>query len=358
MFNGLCSNLDDIAKLSCARSRSISPENFTGEKGKGGMATEGTGAGCARDLGQGWKISPSVPIKAHSTFTLADISSEGAIKHIWLTGGCECWRWLILRIYWDDSDIPAVESPLGDFFCSPLADDYTPLHSLAMCVHPRSGLNCYFTMPFKRRARLTLENLADNDAVIYYQIDYVETKLDDEIAYFCARFNRVNPLPYKEVYTILDGVRGKGQYVGTHMFWGVNNNGWWGEGEIKFYLDGDTEFPTICGTGTEDYFCGSYNFDVKGQYTEYSSPYCGLTKVTRPDGTYQANTRFSLYRWHITDPIYFESDLRVTIQALGWRKGGKYLPLQDDISSVAYWYQTAPFTKFEPLCDRDFLEII
>ena len=142
------------------------------------------------------------------------------------------------------------------------------------------------------------------------------------------------------------------------MFWGVNNNGWWGEGEIKFYLDGDTEFPTICGTGTEDYFCGSYNFDVKGQYTEYSSPYCGLTKVTRPDGTYQANTRFSLYRWHITDPIYFDSDLRVTIQALGWRKGGKYLPLQDDISSVAYWYQTAPFTKFEPLCDRDFLEII
>ena len=209
MFNGLCSNLDDIAKLSCARSRSVSPENFTGEKGKGGMATEGTGAGCARDLGQGWKISPSVPIKAHSTFTLADISSEGAIKHIWLTGGCECWRWLILRIYWDDSDIPAVECPLGDFFCSPLADDYKPLHSLAICVHQRSGLNCYFTMPFKRRARLTLENLADNDAVIYYQIDYVETKLDDEIAYFCARFNRTNPLPYKEVYTILDGVRGK-----------------------------------------------------------------------------------------------------------------------------------------------------
>ena len=358
MFNGLCADLNDISKLSFAKTRSVCPENFTGEKGKAGMAEHGTGESCARDLGRGWKISPSVPVPAHTTFTLCDIEAEGAIKHFWITGATECWRWLILSIYWDDSDIPAVECPLGDFFCTPNAEVYAQINSLPVCVNPKVGLNCYWTMPFKKRARFTVENISDSESILYYQIDYIETKLEDEIAYFCARFNRINPLPYKTDYTIIDGIKGKGQYVGTHLFWGVNNNGWWGEGEIKFFMDGDTEFPTICGTGTEDYFCGAYNFDVNGQYTEFSSPYTGLSKVMRGNGAYDVSQRFALYRWHITDPIYFENDLRVTIQALGWRKGGKYLPLQDDISSVAYWYQTAPFTEFPPLPDKDYLEII
>jgi len=170
----------------------------------------------------------------------------------------------------------------------------------------------------------------------------------------------VNPLPYKEVYTILDGVEGWGHYVGTYMAWGVNNSGWWGEGEIKFYLDGDREFPTICGTGTEDYFCGSYNFENKEtrQYEEYTTPYAGLSQVIRPDGVYNSQTRFGMYRWHIMDPVRFQKDLRVTIQALGWRSGGRYLPLQDDIASVAYWYQTHPGAKFPPLPSREYLEVI
>ena len=156
----------------------------------------------------------------------------------------------------------------------------------------------------------------------------------------------------------MDGIEGKGQYVGTYLFWGVNNDGWWGEGEIKFYLDGDTDFPTICGTGTEDYFCGSWNFDVNGHYTEFCTPYVGMHKVLRPDGLYRANQRFSMYRWHIPDPIYFEKNLRVTIQALGWRSGGRYLPLQDDISSVAFWYQDKPAAHFPPFPSADELEII
>jgi hypothetical protein len=150
----------------------------------------------------------------------------------------------------------------------------------------------------------------------------------------------------------------KGQYVGTYLYWGVNNNGWWGEGEIKFYMDDDKDFPTICGTGTEDYFCGSWNFDVNGHYTEFCTPYVGLAKVQRPDGLYQANQRFSMYRWHIPDPIYFEKNLRVTIQALGWRSGGRYLPLKDDISSVAFWYQDKPAAKFPKFPTADELEII
>jgi len=142
------------------------------------------------------------------------------------------------------------------------------------------------------------------------------------------------------------------------LFWGVNNTGWWGEGEIKFYLDGDKDYPTICGTGTEDYFCGSWSFDVGGEYQEFCTPYAGLAKVIRPDGLYNSQQKFSLYRWHITDPIYFKKDIRVTIQALGWRTGRRYLPLQDDISSVAFWYQDSICKSFPKFPSADELEII
>jgi hypothetical protein len=179
---------------------------------------------------------------------------------------------------------------------------------------------------------------------------------------FHAQFRRVNPLPYKEVYTIVDGIRGQGHYVGTYLFWQSNRNGWWGEGEIKFYMDGDGEFPTICGTGTEDYFCGSYGFasDLgRGpQYVDYTTPYAGF-HVFKPDLNVlqESQTRFGMYRWHITDPIRFKKDLKVTIQALGWRSGGRYLPPQDDISSVAFWYQEEPHRSFPELPGRDQLEI-
>jgi hypothetical protein len=207
---------------------------------------------------------------------------------------------------------------------------------------------------------MTLENRDVESMVLYYQIDYALDAMPDDAAYFHAQFRRVNPLPYKDVYTIVDGVKGKGQYVGTYMAWGVNNTGWWGEGEIKFYLDGDGEYPTICGTGTEDYFCGSYNFEnqTTKQYQEFTTPYSGLPQVIRPDGVYQSQTRFGLYRWHIVDPIRFERELRVTIQALGWRSGGRYLPLQDDIASVAFWYQTLPTAPFPQLGSVDQLEVI
>ncbi len=358
-FNGLGVNMGNLSRLSSAKSRSISPENFTGEKGKGGMAIEGTGSGCARDLGTGWKISPSVKIDAGSTFTIADIEGPGAIQQIWMTAS-GCWRFSILRIYWDDQTHPSVECPVGDFFASGWGK-YSQLSSLAVCVNPGSAFNCYWEMPFQKKCRITLTNIADEDMVLYYQINYTLTEVPKNCAYFHARFGRVNPLPYKEVYTILDHVEGKGHYVGTYLAWGVNNNGWWGEGEIKFYLDGDDQYPTICGTGTEDYFCGSYNFENKNnaerKYQDFTTPYAGLHQIIRPDGLYQSQMRFGMYRWHITDPVRFEKDIKVTIQALGWRSGGRYLPLQDDISSVAYWYQTLPTVKFPELPEKDYLEV-
>jgi hypothetical protein len=138
----------------------------------------------------------------------------------------------------------------------------------------------------------------------------------------------------------------------------VNNNGWWGEGEIKFYMDDDQDYPTICGTGTEDYFGGAWNFEhPKGQYGAFSSPYSGLPQVILPDGLYKSQQRFGMYRWHITDPIRFQKRLRVTIQALGWRPNGRYLPLQDDIASTAFWYQSEPHTPFPALPERNWLEV-
>jgi hypothetical protein len=196
--------------------------------------------------------------------------------------------------------------------------------------------------------------------VLYYQINYSLTEVPDHAAYFHAQFRRMNPLPFKQDYTLLENVRGQGHYVGTYLAWGVNNSGWWGEGEIKFFIDGDTDFPTICGTGTEDYFCGSYNFENKetGQYEVFCTPYSGLHQVLKPDGLYRSQTRFGMYRWHLSDPIRFKQDLRVTIQALGWRADRRYLPLQDDLASVAYWYQTLPTAAFPALPERDRLEVI
>ncbi len=357
-FNGLGLNLGNLSRLSRARTRSLSPENFNGEKGGGGKATEGTGALCARDLGQGWKISPSVRIKAGETFTIADIRESGAIQQIWMTPTGP-WRYSILRIYWDGQEQPSVECPVGDFFGMPWGS-YAPLVSLPVCVNPGSAFNCYWEMPFRQSCRITLSNIGPEDMMLYYQVNYTLTEVPEDCAYFHAQFRRVNPLPYKDVFTLLDGVQGRGHYVGTVMGWGVNNANWWGEGEIKFYFDGDKDWPTICGTGTEDYFCGSYNFENKqtNQYQEFCTPYAGLHQVLRPDGVYRSQTRFSMYRWHVTDPVRFEQELRVTIQALGWRAGGRYLPLQDDLSSVAFWYQTLPTAPFPALPDRDYLEVI
>lgn len=361
MFNGIVSGLGDLILSSDAESRSVCPENPTGERGGGAKATPQNGsAGHASELlGEGWKCNPYVKVGGGETFVAADIEGEGTIDHFWITPTGK-WRDTIIRIYYDGSESPSVECPIGDFFCMGWGK-YAQISSLAVCVNPGSALNCYWKMPFKKRFRMTLTNLAETEVTYYYQLDYTLTKLPENCLYFHAQFRRVNPLPYKSVYTILDGVKGRGHYVGTYLAWGVNNNGWWGEGEIKFYIDGDKKYPTICGTGTEDYFCGSYNFEdpeTHDRYRTFTTPYSGLAQVIEPDKLYRSQFRFGLYRWHINDPVRFRSDLKVTIQALGWRGGKHYLPLQDDISSVAFWYQTLPAAAFPALPDRETLEII
>jgi hypothetical protein len=354
-FNGLDMNLGNLYRLSPAKTRSISPENLTGAPGNGGTIEleKGTARDAAKELGKTWKVNPFVNIASNQTITLAEISGSGAIQHIWMTPTGN-WRFSILRFYWDDEKEPSVEVPVGDFFGMGWGQ-YAPLNSLAVTVNPGSAFNCYWTMPFRKKCRITMQNIAPEPMRLYYQIDYTLTDVPEDAGYFHAQYRRSNPVK-DGIYVLVDSIKGRGQYVGTYLAWGVHNKGWWGEGEIKFFMDGDTRFPTINGTGTEDYFCGSYNFDVAGKYHEFSTAYAGLHQVIRPDGLYNSQQRFGMYRWHIADPIRFEKSLKVTIQDLGWKSGGRYLVQQSDISSTVFWYQEGEHGAFPKLPSKDGLE--
>jgi hypothetical protein len=364
-FSGTNMGLGTIDRLSHAKTRLITAENVYGEKGRGGMADltaepqaevarigqhwDGPNWG-ARELGRKWKVRPCITLPANTTSTLMDVDGPGYIQHIWITVDNPHFRNLILRFYWDDESEPSVESPIGDLFCNGF-NVRANVTALPINVNPSGGLNCFFPMPFRKHARITVENRSDADiGGFFYAVTYASTEVSDDAAYFHAQFRRTNPLPYGSDYTILDGVAGHGHYVGTYMAWQQNNSGWWGEGEIKFFLDGDTEYPTLCGTGTEDYFGGAWGFGAI-----YSAPFMGY-----PLGCVENTVggRHGLYRFHIMDPIRFEHELKVAMQAIGWRSEGRYLPLQDDIASVAYWYQAEPHLPFAPLGDRNALETI
>jgi hypothetical protein len=352
------SGLRDLSLTSSAVSRSISAENPTGAKGGGGRSVDGISATAARDLGVGWKVAPAIRLAAGETATLAEIDGPGVVKHIWITCAPESWRAIIVRMSWDDEATPSVEVPLGDFFASGWCER-TLVTSEPIAALVGGGLNSYWAMPFRTRARITVENRGKDVPHFFYQIDYSLEPVADAEGYFHAQWRRSSPV-VDGIHTILDDVVGQGHYVGTYLAWQANNNGWWGEGEVKFYLDGDEEFPTICGTGTEDYFGGAWAFEqTPGQgYATYSSQYLGFHQVTGTDNFARANQRFGMYRWHILDPIRFTEDLRVDVQALGWRTDGRYLVLRDDIASLAVWYQREPHGPFPALPGADELDVV
>lgn len=353
-----------IATLAPRVTRSTSPENPTGEKSGGGRATTGTGAHFASELGPGWKISPSIEVPGRSTHVLADVPGAGCITHIWMTSHPANWRRLVLRAYWDGAEEPAVEVPAGDFFGQGWCR-FAQLSSHMIAVNPHGGLNSYWPMPFGEGARLTVENLATEPVTVYYQVTYERGGDTSQEGRLHAQWRRSNPLTTGSTHVLVDSVAGQGHYVGTHLAWGVNSRGWWGEGEMKFYVDGDTSAPdpyaTIVGTGTEDYFGGAWDFSVPGQgYTEFTTPYLGLHQVIRPDGQYESQQRFAMYRHHVLDPIRFERDLTVDIQALGWRTdpsgARRYLQRHDDIASTAFFYLDRPTTNRPPSPDFEDLE--
>jgi len=350
-FIGLNLGLGSLPLISNACTRSLSAENPTGEKGGAAKWSPDPNnpdlphSGFAVDLGKGWKVRPFLRVPKGAVVTLADIDGPGIIQHMWMATDAPSYRQCILRFYWDGEATPSVETPLSDFFAMG-HDIYAKLSSLVVTVNPTKGMNCYWPMPFRKHCLITFENDGVKDInVLAYQITYAETELPDNVGYFHAQWRRSTTKRSKPEHVILDGVKGQGHYVGTFLAWTQLSDGWWGEGEIKFFIDGDTEYPTICGTGTEDYFGGAWGFG-----DTYCTPFQGYHLWRKEPGHIP---KHSLYRWHILDPIRFQRDLRVTIQALGWWPSGKFQPLADDVASVAYWYQSEPHAPFPKLPSRD-----
>jgi hypothetical protein len=336
-----------------AVTRQISAENPTGDKG-GACRWDPNPAdpylahsGPAMHLGRGWKVHPFISILAGETANLADIAGPGCINEFFITSNLARYRDLVLRIYWDGEATPSVETPLGDFFA--MGHDIAPhlVQSLPVTVAPNRALNCYWQMPFRQHARITLANEGPDKAdIVAYRILYKLCDIPADAAYFHAQWRRsLTRREYPE-HVILDGVRGVGSYVGTYLAWVALSQGWWGEGEVKFYLDGDGEFPTLSDNGTEDYFGGAWGFGEGGPRSEqtYNTPFLGLP-LAQCDNLHGPR-RYGLYRWHLLDSVGFHQDLKVTVQALGWWPGNRYEPLTDDISSVAYWYQREPHAPF------------
>ena len=360
--------LGGLPLLRPGRSCSINGENRTGEKG----------GACHADspLGFSRKGSPCIDcIPSSAVETLMDVKGSGVIQHIWFTVADETdkgrfvLRDLVLRMYWDGEETPSVETPLGDFFLNGFARGYE-VSSLPMTVNPRRGMNCFLPMPFSSHARVTVENQHAGDIRgFFFQIDY--TLYDEPLpgmGSFHAQWRRQKLTALQEDYVLLDGVRGRGHYIGAHLMIQALERYWWGEGEMKFYIDGDGRYPSQCSTGLEDYFGGAWSFggyyDEKGHMQEktYCTPFQGYPFYSCQD-TFHAEyfqrdipPMRSFYRWHIPDPVLFKNDLKVTVQQIGSGPRGPHglFERQDDYASVCYWYQTEPHAPFPTLpCPED-----
>lgn len=340
--------------------RQISAENPTGEK-SGACKWEPnpenpelSHSGPAVRMGKGWKVRPFIRVKSGETVILADIDGSGMITEFFFTSDYPRFSEMIIRIYWDNEENPSVEVPAGAFFCIGHDEHPHTVSSIPVTVAPYRGCSCYWQMPFRRHARITLTHEGKEDAnVVAWRVLYHLKQVSEQAAYFHAQFRHTLTSGRPE-HIILDEVRGKGVYAGTYLAWNNLSSGWWGEGEVKFYLDGDTEYPTLCDNGTEDYFGGAWNFgynfpDYGNPEQKFQSPYLGLplALTQNPHGP----KKFSMYRWHIHDCIGFEESVKVTIQTLGWYPDHTYRPLCEDISSVAYYYQTEPHQCFPVLPD-------
>jgi len=311
----VCPCIEDLPRISKLESRSMSAENPRGEKGKGGMA--------ASQLGVGRKGSPAIELNTGDTHTIAEIDGPGCIRHIWMT--CKLdprfLRGAIVRIYWDSRPHPSVESPLGDFFGVAHGRN-VPYASLLTAMAEGRGLNTWIPMPFNK-ARVEVANESPIESVLFYQIDYTSGDDVSNMGRLCCTFRRENPTTIGKDFTILERVDGEGRFLGCVVGVRTLAADWWGEGEIKIHMDGDRDFPTICGTGTEDYILSAWGVGP------HANIYQGAP-LLRED-------LISFYRWHVLDPIYFHREINVTIQQIGWNKEGLF-ERSDDWSAAAFFY--------------------
>ncbi len=285
-------------------------ENPTAAKGAGGTWNKGA-KGHAFDQ-----------VLAGETKTLMDIQGSGIIQRMWIT--CterneEMMRALKLEMFWDGSETPAVSVPMGDFFGDVLGHSIPFENALFSDPEGRS-FNCIIPMPFKTGAKVQLTNTSDNHLrLLFYDINFVLTEHDEDMLYFHASWHREQENELGVDFEILPKVQGKGRFLGSHI--GIITNPmykdtWWGEGEVKVYLDGDTELPTLNGTGAEDYPGSAWGLKA------YINQYQGCFLAEAP--------RFTLYRYHIPDPIFFEEECRVTIQRMGGASRPEVVKIRDE----------------------------
>ena len=351
---------NDLRAPRGVRSLWINAENPTGAPGKA--------AASSSDLGPGRKGTPALPLPPGGRLTLADVEGPGLIRHIWMTvpdstaANPFVLRNLVLRIYWDDEHDPSVEVPLGDFFCNGFGTR-APVFSEPIVVASTGGMNSYIPMPFRRRARIVLDSEhPDEIDMVFFQVDCtVGDEIADDTPYFHAQWRRSNAsTALGEDHVILDDVRGSGRYLGTYIGVASLSRYWFGEGEVKFYIDGDSELPSLCSTGLEDYAGGAWGFQREFTYdpepvpVTFNAPYCGYPLYSDKDTSKGAPFVHSMapvhamYRWHLPDPVWFDQDLRITLQQIGVNDRGLF-ERSDDVFSVAYWYQTEPHVAFPEL---------
>ncbi|MHC4798370.1 MAG: glycoside hydrolase family 172 protein [Planctomycetota bacterium] len=287
------------------------------------------------------------------TVVLADLDGPGMIHHIWITIHAEQFfgRKILFRIYFDDEKDPSVLSPINDFFCSGhgLNSNVTSI-PISVTSHGKS-LNSFFKMPFNKKARVEITNQGLKDIMLfYYYIDYRTYRQPlQDVGYFHARYRQDYPAIAGENYRICD-IKGRGHFVGCVYSVESNGDGWWGEGDDRWFIDGEKS-PSLHGTGSEDFLCQAWGVDLR------STPYFGTT--IKEGEHYQKDNRYTSYRFYIEDPVPFEKSLRLEIEHFGgaYDKDGKELAgmaeRPDNISSVAYWYQAEPHKPWPPIAPVD-----
>jgi len=300
-------------------SRAITFENPTGARGAGGQAHGGR------------KGAPSRRLEPGERVVLADIEGPGVVRHLWLTftpAPPEETRAKVLEVFHGDAEAPSISVPVVDFFGVPWG---RPVHldTALTAIQEGRGYNSHIPMPFEERIRIEFANMGSRATELYHQVDYTLERLAPDTAFLHAAYRRENPTTPRRDFVIAEGIEGPGRFLGCVVGLRVLDAGmWYGEGEVKIYVDGDRDLPTICGTGLEDYVGTAWGMGP------HQATYAGAPLDVRPqDRPTLANPDFvGFYRWHVTDPVFFREDLRVTIQQIGMNV---FLEGQDDELAAA-----------------------
>lgn len=321
-----------LVALGCCHAFAQVPDDFADKKDY--RAMKSSSAALDGKNGDARHMNPG------ETVTVVDVKGAGRLTHFWFTIAAQDpdhLRQLVIRMTWDDAKRPAVECPIGEFFAQG-PGKYVEFHSAPVSVGGQQAMNCYWPMPFKKHAVVTVTNEGPKDVgALYYNIDYrLDNRPAKNVRYFHTQYRNYFPAPKGEPLTICQST-GSGHYIGTVMTVMANSDGWWGEGDDNFYIDG-SKTPAISGTGSEDYFCGAWDFG-----RTFQTPYFGVTYYDNEKfGGEKRGIQNTVYRWHIQDPVPFTKSLLFTMEhgRAGWDEDRQ--PLRNHYSILGMYYLDNP----------------